>query len=1137
MFSGKHASRELVDLYEERIKKYNSASAMTSLADILLDGMIGVPRDPDRALQLLQRAIALNYLDASFQLALLYTSGAPTIRRDYRRAADILESVIASYRPWSSNTLEAICMLSALLEEGGHGLPRDRSRAYQLLERALNDCRHYTYIGNTQVLATHRIAKMLTSALDGFPYDVQRGIRLYKQAVSYGATPSVRYELALLYLNGRPGFAPDLHRAVKSYKRACSIRSWSKAKLMMAYDLLHGTSDIPANPAKAVQLYEFAIDTDNSIEAMLKLASILQDDDVGLIDVPRAVRLLELAIEEGNNHEAMFELGYILRYGADSVPRDEVRAVELYKRSITQGNNLSAMYYLGMTFEHGVGSIECDKAKAIELYEQAIEAGSHVLSMQKLAFLLENDENSTAEDMNRVFGLYEQAIQERDDCLTFWGFACLLERGASGVPPDKKRSDELFERALDANTVSLSLMIWCVCNSSGTACRPSNKDRLIALCRRFLSVCEKSDDLFRIGLALEWRSSELGVSKTLAVEFLEKAIEKEDTKAMVYLASTLCDSDEIERDVDRAVRLYERAIEKDGSSDALTELGSLLAEGTLVPCDGVRAEKLFKRAIKAGSTQAVYELAYQYYLGEGIPMNTKKAVALLEECLELDRAECDALCLYADILWVGGEGVDADRDRAVQLYEKAIEVGQYPTAMKKLGVILERGYKGVPSDVERAFDLLERSIKGYLSVDAMLKLTGMYARYGRGVKRAVELCEQGIAEKSSMACKTLLAEVLLSGALDVPGDKARAIEYFEEAVEKDFCEGKGLYARLLYTGTKDIEQDVDRAMELVKQHVSCKKCGTQERDIVQLANMNRFAAGRTARDLGEAERLCGDLVEKSNAIAMLCMPMIAIDKGEESRALKILEGYNEEYDFPRAMVMLASILWSATEQNESDERRALAVQLCEDAAAWKPDLDRSAGVRAMLGTVLRLRGFKCEDEYKRAVEVCEESVWDGLDELGKVALANVLSEGFEGQRDLARARQLYDEVARGLRADSVGCKLEFWVRRGCVVFDQEFWGEEVRLRNVGHDVRLIAKLNIVSMLLESSGTGSEEAVGILEEEVEKGCFAAMLVLAFVLRNSVGGVCKDVGRAYELRRRAQLRAKSAPPCAWNAVIVV
>jgi len=136
---------------------------------------------------------------------------------------------------------------------------------------------------------------------------------------------------------------------------------------------------------------------------------------------------------------------------------------------------------------------------------------------------------------------------------------------------------------------------------------------------------------------------------------------------------------------------------------------------------------LYSRA-KAGNSQAMYELGWDYQNGKGVPKDYQQAVAWYRKAAEAGNAlgMTNLGHMYED-----GYGVDQDYKQALTWYRKAAEAGD-TRGMNNLGWMYHLG-RGVDKDEKQAFTWIRKAAEAGDTL-GMDNLGAMYAN-GWGVEQ------------------------------------------------------------------------------------------------------------------------------------------------------------------------------------------------------------------------------------------------------------------------------------------------------------------------------------------------------------------------------------------------------------------
>jgi len=275
-------------------------------------GAPGIPRDPDRARRLFERAAAQGYAPAQNSLGSLYQY-ALGVPRDYQTACELYEKAAAQGDARAQNNLGYMYLK-------GLGVPRDNRTAREL----------------------------------------------YEKAAAQGDAAGL-YSLGCLYLH-ELGVPLDYQKALELYVKSAA-QGYAKAQNGLGFMYLEGLG-VPQDYAKALELFELSAKQGFAVAQNSLGFMYLKGLGVPL-DYTKARFYFEKAQAQGNA-QAYSSLGYMYQY-AMGVEQDFRKARELFEKAVKKG--LAEAYYnLGYVYHNGLG-VKKDYAKARQLYEAAAARG------------------------------------------------------------------------------------------------------------------------------------------------------------------------------------------------------------------------------------------------------------------------------------------------------------------------------------------------------------------------------------------------------------------------------------------------------------------------------------------------------------------------------------------------------------------------------------------------------------------------------------------------------------------------------------------------------------------------------------------------------------------------------------------
>lgn len=371
--------------YEDAIA-IGDTGAMRALADMYASGD-GVPVDFDRALALLQNAIAAGDIrQGSRALGNLYDSADEQHR-------DPLKAVAAYQAAVAEGDAPSMIALARMLSEGD-GVPVDFDAARQLLERAIQ--------AGSVGPASRALGDLYRTA-DPQHRDPKSAEAAYQRAIELG-DPWAMLQLGRMLAKG-DGLAFDFNRAKGLFENAIEAGEPSFAWRFLGDLYLDAPADL-RDPVKASAAYQNAADLGNA-GAMIQLASLYSGKDTGVPnDLERARKLLEDAVAAGEVATASLALGNL--YAGDTPIRDLGKAREAYERAADLGET-SAMVALARMYENGEG-VAADLDKAREYLERAVAAGAvstAALDLGSLYLSLPEDKR----DPEKAAAAFEAAAQ------------------------------------------------------------------------------------------------------------------------------------------------------------------------------------------------------------------------------------------------------------------------------------------------------------------------------------------------------------------------------------------------------------------------------------------------------------------------------------------------------------------------------------------------------------------------------------------------------------------------------------------------------------------------------------------------------------------------------------------------------
>jgi len=149
--------------------------------------------------------------------------------------------------------------------------------------------------------------------------------------------------------------------------------------------------------------------------------------------------------------------------------------------------------------------------------------------------------------------------------------------------------------------------------------------------------------------------------------------------------------------LDEALRQFVQAAAT-GYAQAMSNVGFAYFNGEGAPKDDVEAVRWYRKAVEAGSVTGMRNLGYMYGNGRGVGKDEAEAVRWYRKAAEA--GESTAMTNLAH-MYLNGRGVGKDDAEAARWYRKASEAG-HPIAMRLLGISYATGNGVARNDAEAA---------------------------------------------------------------------------------------------------------------------------------------------------------------------------------------------------------------------------------------------------------------------------------------------------------------------------------------------------------------------------------------------------------------------------------------------------
>ena len=354
------------------------------LSQYYREGIV-VDKNIDEFVNLLKKSAEKQFVDAFYDLGILYEFGKNGVAKDLSKAVEYYEQGAAL------NDADCMINLGCILETSKE-YPNDKKRAFELYTKAAEKGKGFAY-NNLGTCYKRGI---------GTEVDKVKALECYTKAAEMGCMEA--YWNNYMYYMDEVCIPRDFKKAVEwlqkgdeagnlqctyqitkhiehgdgiernaakyyFYMNKAAAGGYEEAFLDLANCYKDGIGTQPSGNL-AFEWYQKAAKV--SVEGITALAQCYTYAIGTQQDYDKAVKLYKKAAELGDA-QAQCDLGICYRSG-EGVEKDPVKAIEWYLKAAEQGHG-GALNNLGIMYQHGIG-VESDIDKAAEYYLKAAEAGN-----------------------------------------------------------------------------------------------------------------------------------------------------------------------------------------------------------------------------------------------------------------------------------------------------------------------------------------------------------------------------------------------------------------------------------------------------------------------------------------------------------------------------------------------------------------------------------------------------------------------------------------------------------------------------------------------------------------------------------------------------------------------------------------
>jgi len=441
--------------------------------------------------------------------------------------------------------------------------------------------------------------------------------------------------------------------------------------------------------------------------ALYYLGNIYADENLTIYNIDEAMEYYGKAAETGDADALSQMASYYLR-GWEGASADTAKAVALFHEAADKGSADAAMVYATLLFS-GNG-VTIDSTLAYQYLYQAAQGGNGTAcgSMGKMLFEgtdgFEKDVDSAyfyfslgsqvddpycdymmgkrySESEPRAALGYFQSSMEHGNIDAAYYYAQLLLSGFEGDKEMVEEGFRIIKHLAEEYRYPDAFMEMAVCYASGLAVEQSYA--------KTYSYSDTADNLgslqgtFNLGICYLYGYG-CAADTVAYLRCMQKAADKGHSGAIASLGGYY----EERKDYETAVRWFQKGADMENVV-CMIHLAHCYQDGNGVILNSGKALELLRQAGELGSGEALYYVAGFYLNGEGVEQNIITAV----EWLEKSAAEMYPLAYYmlGEIYSIGvtddkGNKIEADKKDAIAYYSIAADYGYEPavTALEKL---------------------------------------------------------------------------------------------------------------------------------------------------------------------------------------------------------------------------------------------------------------------------------------------------------------------------------------------------------------------------------------------------------------------------------------------------------------------
>lgn len=611
-------------------------------------------RDPNRAIELYQRALDAGIAEAAAKLGDIYFSGEAG-KPDLPLAATFYD------KSPDGTPDDALLPLARLFQADE---PR---RAASLYERALA-------LGKSE--AAGPLGDLQLSGALGVS-DPQQA-EAYFAMVPEGASPQAMIALGDAYRDGA-GVAADIQRAIAYYERAAGGGMVEASERLgdLYFDGVH----LPADPQKAAGYYERGPAVPN--KALLAIADLYRDGAFGTRGGEAAARYYRAALD-ANLPGAAQRLGDLYLAGA-VIARDVGLATDFYEQS-DGGIPGTALIAVADHFRDLGGPANVERA--VGYYKRALGNGDlNAAGRLGDVYLSGRGVAVNVAEAERYYRLSPAGVPDPERLVLGDAY-----RDGNGVAADGRKARDYYIAALETDRQQAAQRLGDLLLEGKLL--PRNLGTAAGYYDQVTTI--PPDILRALGEAfLAGDGADVDVPRGIA--YLERAANTGDRTALRRLGDIFSNGKEAPLDLPKAEQYYLQSATA-GDPDALLQLAAGYLDGRFSGSPPERGVSLLRQAVESGIGAATPLLADALISGRGVARDVPAAAAVLEAA-----AAAGDIDSGLRLLWLYRKGADdfARQPRAAQRVLDMLAPRLAPQDALVEQTLISIGPAGLPASTEK----------------------------------------------------------------------------------------------------------------------------------------------------------------------------------------------------------------------------------------------------------------------------------------------------------------------------------------------------------------------------------------------------------------------------------------------------